>query len=215
VDRPKLISSIDAAIVEQMFGDDISLFQSLLGRLLLEYTDLTLPINLSPDDQAMRARLMGRTHKLKGSAGMIGAVDIVRLAGSAEKALQQERPAAAVEELLRRLATALTALGAEAAPYLKQQKDGVATDAKVENRMSVSSAQLDDLCTLLERQDLAALNKFKLVSSSLSKILGALRFDRVRDAIDNLDFQQGAQLLREAQSMGPMTPSPAQSEQDS
>jgi PAS domain S-box-containing protein len=209
VDRPKLIPSIDAAIVQQMFGDDLSLFQSLLGRLLQEYTDLTLPIRLLPDDERMRARLMGRTHKLKGSAGMIGAIDIVRFAGAAEKALQQERPAEAVEELLRRLATALTTLAAEAGPYLKQDKDRIATDAKVENPTSASSAQLDDLCTLLERQDLAALNKFKLVSSSLSQILGALRFNRVRDAIDNLDFQQGAQLLREAQLMGPMIPTPA------
>jgi PAS domain S-box-containing protein len=217
LEHSKLIPSIDAAIVQQMFGDDLSLFQSLLGRLLQEYTDLTLPIHFLPDDPAMRARVMGRTHKLKGSAGMIGAIDIVRLAAAAEKALQQERPAEAVEDLLRRLATALAALGAEAGLYLRQQKERqqkerVTSDAQVENSTSASSAQLDDLCALLERQDLAALNKFKAVSLPLSKILGALRFGRVRDAIDNLDFQQGAQLLREAQLMGPIA-SPAQLEQ--
>jgi PAS domain S-box-containing protein len=210
VDRPKLIPSIDAAVVQQMFGDDLSLFQSLLGRLIQEYSDLTRPIAFAPDDPDMRARLMGRAHKLKGSAGMIGAIDVVRLAGSVEKALHQERPDEAVEELLRRLATALTTLGAEAGPYLKRQNDRSASDTKVDSRTSAGTPQLDDLCALLERQDLAALNEFKRVSLPLSEILGPLRFDRVRDAIDNLDFQQGAQLLREAQLLGPTISSPSQ-----
>jgi hypothetical protein len=29
-------------------------------------------------------------------------------------------------------------------------------------------------------------------------MVGAVRFDRLRDAIDNLDFQLGAELLRQA-----------------
>jgi hypothetical protein len=32
--------------------------------------------------------------------------------------------------------------------------------------------------------------------------VGPLRFDRLRDAIENLDFQLGAQLLREARLAG-------------
>ena len=55
---------------------------------------------------------------------------------------------------------------------------------------------------LLENQDLAALNKFKLISSSLGEMLGGLRFNRLCDAIDSLDFRQGAQLLQEAQLLG-------------
>jgi hypothetical protein len=53
------------------------------------------------------------------------------------------------------------------------------------------------------------LDKFKMLSPSLSEVLGALRFDRLRDASANLDFQQGAQLLREARLMGPPIPMPA------
>ena len=40
--------------------EDLLLFKSLLLRLLQEYTDLAVPIRVSPGDQIMRARLMGR-----------------------------------------------------------------------------------------------------------------------------------------------------------
>jgi len=31
----------------------------------------------------------------------------------------------------------------------------------------------------------------------LSELVGAVRFERLRDAVDNLDFQLGAELLRQ------------------
>jgi PAS domain S-box-containing protein len=197
--RPEFISCLDAGIVHQMFGDDLVLFQSLLSRLLKEYTDLTIPISVFPDEPTKRARLMGRTHKLKGSAGMIGATEIVRLAGAAESALHQGRPAATVEAILQRLASALTALSEEAAPYLERQKELNAAKPPGSAHGNADLTQLNDLCVLLEGQDLSALHKFQLISSALSGMLGAVRFDRLRDAIDNLDFQQASQLLREAQ----------------
>jgi CheY-like chemotaxis protein len=201
--RPKLIPSIDAGIVQQMFGDDLALFQSLLGRLLAEYTDFTAPIDVPPDDPTLRARLKGRAHKLKGSAGMIGATDIVRLAGAAETALHQGRPVEVIEGILLRLATALTALNEEAAPYLLQQKELRLLAPQQSAGTIADAAQINDLCILLESQDLAALSKFKLLSRSLSDTLGSLRFERLREAIDNLNFPQGVQLLREAQLLGP------------
>ena len=144
------------------------------------------------------ARLMGRVHKLKGSAGMIGATEIVRLAGATEKALHQERPVEVVEGLLARLASALTTLREEAASYLKRQAEFDTADPKADSGSEADTAQLDELCALLERQDLAALEKFQSLSPALSELLGALRFDRLRDAIDNLDFRQSLQLLCEA-----------------
>src|SRR6202030_4273360 len=62
---------------------------------------------------------------------------------------------------------------------------------------NVGNADINELCALLECQNLAAIDKFCLLSPSLSELVGAVRFDRLRDAIDNLDFQLGADLLRE------------------
>ena len=208
-DRPKLMPSIDAGIVQQMFGDDLTLFKSLLVRLLQEYTDLAVPISVSPDDQTLRAQLTGRAHKLKGSAGMIGATDIMRLAGATEKALNQGRSVDAVEGLLRQLAAALTTLTEETRSYSKQQVEwdaSTATAALV--HPDAGTAELDELFALLESQNLAALDKFNLISPSLGEKVGALRFDRLRNAIENLDFHQGAQLLKETRLMG--TPISAQ-----
>src|ERR1700728_1449204 len=210
--RPKLMPSIDAGVVQQMFGEDLILFQSLLLRILQEYTDFAVPIRVSPDDQIMHARLMGRAHKLRGSAGMIGATEIVRLAGATEKALQQGRPSDVVEGLLTRLASALTTLREEATPYLKRQAELDATGSSPGGSSKADTAQLDELCALLERQDLAALDKFKSLSPSLSELLGAVRFDRLRDAIDNLEFRQGLQLLCEARSKETRVSAPMPSE---
>jgi CheY-like chemotaxis protein len=196
--RPKLMASIDAGIVQQMFGEDLLLFKSLLLRLLQEYTDFTVPIRVSPEDQVMHARLMGRAHKLKGSAGMIGATEIARLAGATEKALHQGRSVDVVEGLLARLASVLTTLREEAATYLKRRAESDTADLKAGSGSEADTAQLDELCALLEAQDLAALEKFRSLSRSLSELLGALRFERVRDAVENLDFRQGLQLLCEA-----------------
>ena len=57
---------------------------------------------------------------------------------------------------------------------------------------------IDELCMLLDHQNLAAVDKFALLSPSLTALVGALRFDRLREAIDNLDFQLGADLLHQA-----------------
>src|SRR3984957_19967163 len=88
-----IMSSIDAGVVQQMFGDDLPMFKSLLARMLREFSDLALPIEVSSDDQISRSDIKARAHKLKGSAGMIGATKVMRLAGAAEVALEERRPA--------------------------------------------------------------------------------------------------------------------------
>jgi CheY-like chemotaxis protein/HPt (histidine-containing phosphotransfer) domain-containing protein len=198
VDGP-LMSSIDAGVVQQMFGDDLSLFKSLLARMLRDYADLELPLSVSPDDQTIRSQLMGRTHKLKGSAGMLGATRVMQLAGAAEEALQECRPVDIVEGILGQLSLALTTLREEAELLLERQPERDAdTGAKAANRPNIGTADIDELCALLESQNLAAIDKFGLLSLSLSEILSAARFERLRGAIDDLDFQRGAELLREA-----------------
>jgi hypothetical protein len=64
----------------------------------------------------------------------------------------------------------------------------------------VRLADIDELRVLLETQNLAAIDKFTVLAASLSEIMGVVRCDRVRDAIDNMDFQLGAELLRQSLS---------------
>jgi PAS domain S-box-containing protein len=197
-----LMASIDAGVVQQMFGDDLPMFKSLLARMLREFADLALPISVSPDDRTARSEIQGRTHKLKGSAGMIGATKVMRLAGAAEIALQESRPADIVEGILKQLALAITTLREEAAGFLDRPEPVAGTGAEVVTRPNIGNADIEELCTLLECQNLAAIDKFALLSASLSELVGAVRFDRLHDAIDNLNFQLGAELLRETLLVG-------------
>jgi HPt (histidine-containing phosphotransfer) domain-containing protein len=197
-----LMASIDAGVVQQMFGDDLPMFKSLLARMLRDFADLALPIAVPPDDETTRNEIEARTHKLKGSAGMIGATRVMRLAGAAEAALQDSRPAEFVEGILRQLAMALTTLREEAECLLARPEADAAAGAEAVQRPNIGNADIEELCALLECQNLAAIDKFDFISSSLSGLVGAVRFDRLRDAIDNLNFQLGAELLRETLLVG-------------
>jgi PAS domain S-box-containing protein len=190
------IASIDAAVVQQMFGEDRALFESLLKRMLREYADFALPLAVG-SDQGLRGELKARAHKLKGSAGMIGASSVARFAGAAETALQNDRPADVVERILRQLAQALTTLREEARPLLGKSPETAAAAAA-----DIDPTDIEELSVLLESQNLAAVDKFSSLSPSLHAMLDTARFERLRSAVDDLDFQLGAELLRKAVAVG-------------
>jgi CheY-like chemotaxis protein/HPt (histidine-containing phosphotransfer) domain-containing protein len=195
------IASIDPGVVQQMFGDDLTLFKSVLGRMLRDYADFSLPICVSFDDEATRSQFVARTHKLKGSAGMIGATRVMRLAGAAEAALLKDRSLGVIEGILQQLASALTTLREEARPYLERQPQIDANPAALVGApLNIESSEIEELCALLEGQNLAAIDRFDALSKSLGQILQAARFERLREAVDSLDFSHAAELLRESPS---------------
>jgi CheY-like chemotaxis protein/HPt (histidine-containing phosphotransfer) domain-containing protein len=194
--RP-FLRSVDAGVVQQMFGDDLALFKSLLARMLRDYSDLSLPIAVYPGHRDACRLLQDRAHKLKGSAGMIGATSVMRYAGAVERALQESRPPDVVEGILRKLAAALSTLRDEAKALLDEapRKTASACGGPA-NDQCIDSTDLDELCELLERQNLAAVDKFADMSSRLAELLDAAQFERLQGAVENLDFQIGAELLR-------------------
>ena len=189
------MSCIDSGIVQQLFGEDLVLFKSVLGRVVKEYAEFARPLTDSLDDPIARKRVQALAHKLKGSAGMIGATDVRRLAGAAEAALKNERAAEVVSEILEQLASALVRLREEAAPLLQSER-ATAPSIGIPAGSSIDVTDIDELCALLESQNLAALDKFGVLANSLSEVLSPARFESVRDAIENLDFQLGTELLR-------------------
>jgi signal transduction histidine kinase/DNA-binding response OmpR family regulator/HPt (histidine-containing phosphotransfer) domain-containing protein len=200
VDGRPFIKSVDVSVVQQMFGDDLSLFRSLLARMLREYADFERPAPLAVGDDAAWRQLKARAHKLKGSAGMIGATQVMRFAGAVERALHEERGAELVEGILRKLAAALVVLRDETATWLD------AAPREIESRepagaaaaaATVTRADLEELRVLLESQNLAAVDKFEAMSPSLRCALDGTRFSGLREAVENLEFQLGADLLRD------------------
>jgi PAS domain S-box-containing protein len=194
---PLHIPSIDAAVVRRMFGDDHSLFHSLLVRMLRDNADLALPVSVPPDGETAKMELKGRVHKLKGSAGMIGATGIARLAAAAETAVQRNSPVEAVASILNRLASALTTLREEADLSLTTRPEPDAAGG-VANRPHVSAAEIDELRALLESQNLEAVDRFAALFPSLRDQMDTDRFNRLQAAVDDLDFQLAADVLRDA-----------------
>jgi PAS domain S-box-containing protein len=198
-----LMASLDAGIVQQMFGDDVTLFRSLLARVLREFADFAAPGSMALDNPLNRSRTKARAHKLKGSAGVIGAAAVVRLASDVEEALEQDRPNDVVEPILARLALALACVQEEADLIVERQPDSAPdTAALAAMQTSIGAGDIDELCELLESHNLAAIDRFKVLSKPLSERLGSVRFARLRAAVDDLEFELGAELVRQARVSG-------------
>jgi HPt (histidine-containing phosphotransfer) domain-containing protein len=193
------IASIDAEVVRQMFGEDLTVFRSALSILLRDHAGFGMPITTLPDEQGARSQLQLRVHALRGSTGLLGAIRITRLAERAETALEQGRSANIVDPLLRQLTSAFVQLRDEAVLWLgKQIEQGTRSSARVQPHPTVAYDDLVELKALLDRRDLAALDKFSLLSASLIQLFGAVRFDPLRDAMDNVEFALAATLLHQA-----------------
>jgi PAS domain S-box-containing protein len=191
-----LMSSIDAAVVRQTFGDDNALFESLVARLLREYADLAVPVDSPGEGVGGRQELQQRVHKLKGSAGMIGASTVAKLAGAAEAALQKDRP---LEGIMTKLAAALVILRDEMQLALERRSDqGPRQGDMGDKTSSISSVEIEDLYELLQSQNLAALAKCSELAPRLIARLGAVEFERLRASVEQLDFLRAAQLLVDA-----------------
>jgi nitrogen fixation negative regulator NifL len=191
--------SIDPSVFHRIFGDEVALFKSVVARVLRDNASFELPVTLASDDHAGRTELQRRAHKLKGGAGMIGATGLMRLAGAVEKALIDGRSSDVVRRILKQLASALMMLRVEASPLLVAQpplKEIVGPDSTVDR--AVGATELDELCALLDDHNLYAVDAFIVLAPHFKAALSATRFERLREAIDSLDFPLGAQLLREA-----------------
>jgi PAS domain S-box-containing protein len=188
--------SLDAHVVQQMFGDDVELFRNLLQRLLRDFAELSLPMTLLPEDEGSMVLLRERLHKLKGSSGMIGAANVARLAGAFETALHEMAAPARLQQISARLAAALTTLAEESRLYFRGllQPRGSAP-AQGDTGTIICIEDLEELRILLETQNLSAMDKFSEISASLRKHSSQAAFDRLAQAVEELNFSLAAQLL--------------------
>ena len=198
-------SGVDAKVVQRMFGEDLDLFTSLLRRMLKDFADFALPISAPIDNEGLLRGLAAKLHKLKGSAGMLGAIHVMRLAGAAEAALNASRPGNMIEGILKHLSVALTTLREEAEPILRQRPERAAgaevcarDAAAVPYHPGDPHAQIDELCSLLDHQNLEAMDRFAALSPMLAGSIGHGCFEQLREAVEELDFKRGAVLLRNA-----------------
>jgi signal transduction histidine kinase/DNA-binding response OmpR family regulator len=186
------LAGVDVAAAAQRMGGDWALFASILRRLPSEFADLMAPTQAEPD-AAGRAALVAQAHKLRGSAGTLGATEIHRLASEAEGALRT--PGTPVQPLLQRMAQALVDLREAAAPLLAAEAGSRADSLAHVNAAPLTKAQRDELADLLRQNDLAAMGLIEELAPALHASLGASVAEQLSAAAQALDFEQAHQLL--------------------
>jgi CheY-like chemotaxis protein/HPt (histidine-containing phosphotransfer) domain-containing protein len=202
IDGPALFASaaphIDPTVARSVFGDDTALFVSLLGRLLRDFGEFALPVSVDVHDVSALAHMKGQLHKLKGGTGMIGATTVHRLAGAAEAALAADPATEIVEPLLRQLAAALTALSEAAAPMLAAATvTKSAFTCPLATPIDATLAAIDRFLELLDDQDLHVMEHLSALSPSLRARFGEARFAHLQEAVNALDFELAASILRD------------------
>jgi len=186
------IDGIDSVDARERLGDDLVLFRSILRRLLDEFADL--PIPQASDDAAALAVHAGRMHKLRGSAGILGAKAIQQLAGDTEAACA----AGEVEHAARlasNLAAQLRRLRQSAAPAFIVPFEEEALPRGVE----LKPQDLADFVDLLRQQSLSAIDRFGSISPQLRRLMSKESYELVRDHIDKLQFGDAATTLEASQ----------------
>ena len=186
------LAGIDTAIAARTMGGDWRLFISVLQRLSSDFSDLLAPTPAEPDPVG-RAALAQRVHKLRGSAGTLGAADIQRLAGEIESALRT--PETPVQPLLQRMAQSLVDLRETAAPLLATEAIHRADSVSHGEAAPLSKAQRAELASLFRQNDLAAMERVEELAPALYASLGALVAEQLLVAVQALDFEQAHQLL--------------------
>lgn len=186
------IDGIDGRDAAMRLSGDFELFVRMLGRLVQEFRDLANPL-APPETSAAAAVMAARVHKLRGAAGMLGAVPLQKAAEEVENMLRggEADPAgrlfgnlaAQVQRMLRASAPVLAEAGKTSPP----PADSVAAPP--------DPAALNQLLAHIRQQSLAALECFKSLEPSLRAAMDEGAFVALRDAVENLQFQEAAKLL--------------------
>ncbi len=182
------IEGIDIADAKLRFGGDLELFSVLLERLRIELHEVTEAGLQWSDEQEAGSFL----HKLRGSAGNLGARRLASLAGEAEQAIGQDGP--------NEVAAGLARLGEEmkricAVPRLVPQRD---PRLKAKNQADpVDAASLAHVLSLLQERSLEAAMVIEERSDAFETSLGPERYARFHEAISKLDYPTAYSLLAE------------------
>ncbi len=184
IDWPE-IDGIHTQDVRQRLDGDRTLFLSLLGMLLKDHPAMPMPGTGGEDMPTMAARL----HKLRGSAGNVGAAAVAATATLAETACRHGDLQTATGHVVR-LNEQLAALAAAAAPWLgPKQIPAVMTGSH--------APELADLLQLLRDQQAEALDSFDALSAPLRDRLGPERFGQARTLVEELRLAEAGALLGE------------------
>ncbi len=180
------IDGIDVAGATLRSGGDPALFVSLLRTFVREFADLAAANPALPASPEARKALAARVHKLRGSAGTLGARAVQHAASIAEAELGRDRVDAS--GALTTLASALAALLDAVRPVLAERAGRAIDVGAVPAACEPASVQeRETFAAMLRGQEIAALDCFEALAPKLRASVGAAVVGEVRRALDGLD----------------------------
>ncbi|MFN7425420.1 MAG: ATP-binding protein [bacterium] len=191
------IDGIDTEDARRRMGNNAALFRRMLVRWLRDFADVDLPAG--PMDATAFAGCAMRMHRLKGSAGTLGANRIHALASDAEAACRREDETQAIDAFSR-VAEAIGQLRASAALLLPEvDADAGRVAPAVEGTAGAGDdsdpAALLRLVGLLRQQDMAAVDCFEALSPALQRRMDPADHRCLAGYLASLEFDQAAALL--------------------
>ena len=188
------LPDVDTREAAERIGPDPAVFLRMLERLLQEYQDLRRPS--SAEAPRNTDDLTARLHKLRGSAGMLGAKVVQQLAGDAETLSRAAAPQASLRPALEALAQALERLHQQSAHALaKLRQENPDATPVPQAPTALSRPVLQSWVDLLEAQDLGALARFAELAPALRQRLAPETFAALQEAIERLSFGPAAAIV--------------------
>ena len=188
--------------MRERLGGDVALFVALLRRMFDEFGPLSKENGaLALDTHAVRM------HKLRGTAGLLGAYALHAAAGIAEAAaLAGDVPG--TQHATQAAALAFDALAAATAPLLANVASALddlaaagaqaAQAAQAGELAPIDAPSMQALTRLLREYNLEALDHFEALAARLRQQLGDDGYQALRRSVDALQFDQAAKTLEQA-----------------
>ena len=186
------LEGIDANEASRRFGGDVGLFRKLLDRFL-EQSEPFATTKQEPSDDAARASLAARLHRLRGGASLLGATHVANLAGDAESAARRGEVGEEPDGTLRDLAAALHVLRTARASLPDEMPAASEVQAGSSPPLEVSGMR--ELCELFRDHNLSAMERFEQLAPLLRAGLGDSRFEQLKLAVDSLEFTKASEIL--------------------
>jgi CheY-like chemotaxis protein/HPt (histidine-containing phosphotransfer) domain-containing protein len=197
IDSWPVITGLNLDKAKKLLLGDKALFLNTLDGLLLEYSNLALaPENNidQPNSASLRLEMASQVHKLRSVSGMVGAEKIQQLAAQAEKILRSEDDPA--KQVLVELSLALQELqqACSATLLIWEKEKPDRTSSKGEAPI-LQLETVTQILSLLEEQDLSALEEFDENSASFRNALGDELFEELQEHLEKLNFKEVISIL--------------------
>ncbi len=191
------ISGLNMYKAKGLLLNDKQLLLSTLDGLLLEHENLCHPPaddfdNLEHKD--LRLQLASQIHKLRSSAGMIGAEKIQEYSADAEELLRSGgRP---VQQVLINLSKELSSLKQASSSILDSWKEMKSAElSQTSSAPELKIETLKHILTLLSEQDLGVIEIIENSKQSLHEALGETLFQELDVSLTTLNYKDAAQVL--------------------